>query len=114
MPFGPQERFFPPFARLKRRGIPWMMKQDNRFLPFSLSFAAALLVLLPAVPARAQVEPGSTLPKSNAPSKAPAAAPAQSAPAAATPAKAATVEPAKAVGSAEAAAQAPDRAVAYF
>jgi len=91
-----------------------MMKQDNRFLPFSLSFAAALLVLLPAVPARAQVEPGSTLPKSNAPSKAPAAAPAQSAPAAATPAKAATVEPAKAVGSAEAAAQAPDRAVAYF
>jgi tetratricopeptide (TPR) repeat protein len=91
-----------------------MMKQNNRFLSFSLSFAAALLVLLPAMPAYAQVEPGSTLPESNAPSKAPAAAPAQSAPAAATPAKAATVEPAKAVGSAEAAVQAPDRAVAYF
>jgi len=90
-----------------------MMKTKTCLLPLWLSFAAALAVLLPALPARAQDEPGKTLPETVAPQKSPAsvpvqAAPPKTAPAAAAPTKAAPAE------SAETPAQPPDRASAYY
>ena len=83
-----------------------MMKQQTRFLTFSMSFAAAFFLLLPAMYAHtqnepAQKEPGSTLPETKAPAKAPAPADAAKAPKD-------QVEPS------QVAAPAPDRAQAYY
>ncbi|MGA2674625.1 MAG: tetratricopeptide repeat protein [Terracidiphilus sp.] len=78
-----------------------MMKLKPYSLPSWLTFAVALLVLLPALPARAQAAPIKA-----APDAAPGAA-------AQAPAKPAPAAPAKAE-SAEPAAAAPDRAVAYY
>ena len=75
-----------------------MMKPKTCLLPLWLSVAAALAVLLPALPARAQNEPGKTLPETSAPTKLAPAAPVQAAPAKA----------------AETAPQPPDRASAYY
>ena len=85
-----------------------MMKPKTSLLPLWLSIAAALAVLLPALPVRAQTEPGKTLPET--------AAPAQTAPAKPAPAKAAATAPAKAAPaeSAVTAPQQPDRASAYY
>jgi len=82
------------------------MKQQTRFLTFSMSFAAAFFLLLPAMYAHAQnepaqKEPGSTLPETKAPAKAPAPADAAKAPKD-------QVEPS------QVAAPAPDRAQAYY
>ncbi len=82
------------------------MKPKTSLLSLWLTIAAAFLVLLPATLIYAQHEPGSTLPESLAPGKAPAAAPGQTEPAQAAPAKAAAA--------AESAATPPDRAVAYY
>jgi tetratricopeptide (TPR) repeat protein len=93
-----------------------MMKSRLR-LPHSwLTFAAASLALLAALPFHAQVEPGKTLPETTAPSKSPDGSPAQTAPAPAAPAAAAPAKPASPVVAApgESAATAPDRASAYY
>jgi tetratricopeptide (TPR) repeat protein len=84
-----------------------MMKPKTSLLPLWLSVAAALAVLLPALPTRAQNEPGKTLPETAAPQKSPSTAPVKTAPAA-TPAKAAPAE------SAVTATPPPDRASAYY
>jgi tetratricopeptide (TPR) repeat protein len=85
-----------------------MMKPKTCLLPLWLSIAAALAVLLPALPVRAQNEPRKTLPETSAPKKSPADAPVQTAPAAAAPAKTAPAESAKTL------ALPPDRASAYY
>jgi len=95
-----------PVALPKRSGIPRMMKQKTRFLTFSMSFAAALYLLLPAMHVHAQNEPaqnepGKSLPETKAPAKAPAPADAAKAPKD-------QAEPT------QAAAPAPDRAQAYY
>jgi tetratricopeptide (TPR) repeat protein len=79
-----------------------MMKAKLRLLPLWLKLAAALLVLLTAVPSRAQTAPTDNFPPDTA-------APAKSSPAQAAPTQAA---PAKAP--AEAAPAPADRAVAYY
>ena len=78
-----------------------MMKPRLSLPHFRLAFAAATLVLLPALPFHAQVEPKSTPPETAAPpSQPPVGAPAQNAPAKPAPA--------------ERAATTPDRAQAYL
>jgi tetratricopeptide (TPR) repeat protein len=52
-----------------------MMKIQNRLLPIWLTYAAAMLVLLPAVSVCAQGEPGGALPEGAAPAKAPKTSP---------------------------------------
>jgi tetratricopeptide (TPR) repeat protein len=79
-----------------------MMKPKTFLLPLRLTFAAALLLLLPVAQTRAQVTPVKLPPDT--------AAPANSSPA---PGKPAQAEPAK-TAPAEAAATPPDRAVAYY
>jgi hypothetical protein len=79
-----------------------MMKAKLRLLPLWLKLAAALLVLLTAVPSRAQTAPTDNFPPDTA-------APAKSSPGQAAPTQAA---PAKAP--AEAAPAPADRAVAYY
>ena len=88
-----------------------MMKPRLSLPHFRLTFAAAALVLLPALPFHAQVEPKSTPPETAAPPKSPAAGPAQNAPATAAPAKPA---PAAVASPTEPAATTPDRAQAYL
>ena len=83
-----------------------MMKLKNSSLPLWLSIVAATLVSLPALQARAQNEPGSTLPETTAPPKLPASSPAQTAPA--------KTAPAKVAASNQTPAQPPDRATAYY
>ena len=85
-----------------------MMKFKSCLPPLWLTFAVALTVLLPAMPIRAQNEPGRPLPETAPPKNSPAAAPVQAGPAAAAPAKAAQAE------SAGTAAQPTDRASAYY
>jgi len=89
-----------------------MMKPKTSFLPLWLSIAAALALLLTALPVCAQKEPGRTLPETAAPKKLPSATPAPTAPTKpalpAAPAKAASAE------SAATLAQPPDRASAYY
>ncbi len=87
-----------------------MMIRKLRLLPFWLSFAAASLILLPAVPGRAQNAPATPAPAAPASAKPVPSAPAQAAPAPAAPAAAA---PAKAADE-ETPAQPPDRAKAYY
>ena len=89
------------------------MKTKTRLLPLWLFVAAALAVLIPALPAHAQNEPGKTLPETAAPKKLPSAAPAQTAPTKPAPA---AVAPVKAVPVESAATPAlpPDRASAYY
>src|ERR1035438_7218809 len=86
-------------ARLKRHGIPWMMKPKLSSLPSWLNFAAASLVLLSALPVRAQNAPDVFPPDTAAP----ASKSSKGAPAKATPAE--SVAPA---------ALTPDRAQAYY
>jgi len=74
-----------------------MMKPKTYLLPLWLSFAAALFLMLPATPARAQTTPDKLPPET--------AAPANPSPAPGKPAQAAP---------AETAATPPDRAVAYY
>jgi len=93
-----------PSAWPKRSGIPRMMKQKTRFLTFSMSFAAALFLLLPAMHARAQNEPGNSLPETKAPAKAPAPADAVKLP----------KDQMEQKQFSQAAAPAPDRAQAYY
>ena len=81
-----------------------MMKQKTRFLTFSMSFAAALFLLLPAMHARAQNEPGNSLPETKAPAKAPAPADAVKLP----------KDQMEQKQFSQAAAPAPDRAQAYY
>lgn len=80
------------------------MKQKTRFLTFSMSFAAALFLLLPAMHARAQNEPGNSLPETKAPAKAPAPADAVKLP----------KDQMEQKQFSQAAAPAPDRAQAYY
>ena len=93
-----------------------MMKSKLRSPHSWLTFAAASVALLPALPFHAQVEPGKTLPETTIPGKSPAAGPAQAAPASATPAATTPAKPAAAVVAApsESVATQPDRAVAYY
>jgi tetratricopeptide (TPR) repeat protein len=89
-----------------------MMKPKICLLPLWLMIAAALALLLTALPVCAQNEPGRTLPETAAPKKLPSATPAPTAPTKpalpAAPAKAASAE------SAATLAQPPDRASAYY
>ena len=89
-----------------------MMKPKICLLPLWLMIAAALALLLTALPVCAQNEPGRTLPETAAPKKLPSATPAPTAPTKpalpAAPAKAAPAE------SAATPAQPPDRASAYY
>ena len=86
-----------------------MMKQKTRSLTFSMSFAAALFLLLPAMHSSAQNEPaqnepGKSLPETKAPAKAPAPADAAKLPA----------DQAEGKHPSQAGAAAPDRAQAYY
>ncbi len=91
----------------RRNEIPRMMTRKPRLLPIWFIFAAAVASLLPAGPSNAQSNSGSPAQASPAPAKGPVATPIQIAPGA-------TAEPAKAAGSADTAAPAPDRAQAYY
>jgi tetratricopeptide (TPR) repeat protein len=83
------------------------MMKSRLSLPTSwLPFAAAFLVLLPAVQAFGQAEPGSALPETKAPSALPAGGAGQTSPA--------KTAPAAAAAPAESPAIPPDRAQGYF